>query len=339
MSSLLRRGIQNPGEVPRFVRRNVRRRWRVIANRVPPRWTWSDRDFEGVLTVEPHPEVDQPALDGSEVDDFSAAWVADPFLAYEGDTYYLFAEAAKESYPENGACLVWYESDDGLDWSYGGVAVDVEPESDMTDSYPQVVDVDGTWYLVPSFARGSGVDDFRIYEFENFPTGLELTETPIRGIVRGDPTLFEWDGRWYCVFEDSSHHLRLFHASSFLGGEWTEHPRSPIEAERKLRPGGRPVVREDGVDFFTQGPLSNRTSLLYHRITTVSPEEFRWHEVGPSPITYPASHPGDWNELNMHHLDYLDPGGDDRRIVAVDGQNRRGEYAIGIYRVAPGCDY
>ncbi|SFG17492.1 hypothetical protein SAMN04488063_1661 [Halopelagius inordinatus] len=285
-----------------------------------------------MLTVKPYRGIDQPVVDGTEIHDFAADWVADPFLQYDDGTYYLFAEAAKNEYPKNGACLVWYESPDGLSWKYQGVVLDRQPGSDMTDSYPQVIQHEGTRYLVPSFARGSNADEFRIYEFTDFPAELNHVETPVSEGVRGDPTLFNWQNKWYCIFEDFDHHLRLYYSDSFLDGNWVEHPESPIETSRELRPGGRPIVRSDCIDFFTQGPRSKRTSLLCYRITEISPERFEWTEIEASPVLYPASHSGRWNELKMHHIDTLEPPNDGKSIVSVDGQNRHGDYSIGIYR-------
>ena len=338
MFGLVRQGINRPRKIPGFLKRQFDFRLRLISNKLPPRWTL--KDFTGLdyLIVEPVSDIEQPALTGDGIDDFSAAWVADPFLQYDDRSYYLFAEAAKSGYPDNGACLVWYESDDGIDWEYQGIVLNKEPGSKVIDSYPQVIKHDNSRFLIPSFGADPGLDQFHIYEFIDFPGKVEHVESPISGPVRGDPTVFEWDGRWYCIFEDFDYCLRLYCSETLVGGNWTEHPSSPVEDERQLRPGGRPVVKSDYIDFFTQGPRSDRTSLLYHRITTLTPTAFSWEEVPASPVVYPAGCPGRWNEWKMHHMDYVQTG-PKQALVAVDGQDRNHNWSIGIYRISPGSNY
>lgn len=193
-NGLLSRGLNNPDRILPFIQNKVRSRWRIVSNRIPPLWTITQQEISEYLIVEPHPGVQQPILDGSEIDDFDVDWVADPFIHYEGNKYYLFAEAAKAGYPNNGACLIWYESDQGLKWEYKGTVLDLQPDSDMTDSYPQIVKDRGKWYMVPSFARGNEINEMRIYKFENFPNGLKLADVAIHGEIRGDPTLFSGRG-------------------------------------------------------------------------------------------------------------------------------------------------
>ncbi|TKX82274.1 hypothetical protein [Halorubrum sp. SD626R] len=337
-SELLLRGLRNPNKVPPFVYYKIKQRWRILSNRLPPLWRFNKKDSYESLTVEPHPQVHQPALDGSEIEDFAVDWVADPFIHYENGKYYLFAEAAKAGYPNNGACLVWYESDNGLYWCYKGVLLDMQPNSDMTDSYPQLISHQGKRYMVPSFARGREINDLQIYNFKHFPSELKLADTAIHGEIRGDPTLFQWDWDWYCIFEDFDYNLRLYYSDSLIGSGWYEHPSSPIENKQDLRPGGKPIVNDDFIDFFVQGPRSKRTNLLYYRITELSRESFHWEEVRTSPILYPASHQGKWNETNMHHISHTCSNGE-APIIAVDGQDRNNDYAIGVYQVSPQSTY
>jgi hypothetical protein len=55
--------------------------------------------------------------------------------------------------------------------------------------------------------------------------------------------------------------------------------------------------------------------------------------VDPSPILYPASIAGRWNELSMHHIDFIFSNNGEP-IVVVDGKDRNGNYSIGVYRVS-----
>lgn len=338
MLDFVRRGIAHPQKIPGYLKYHFARQLRLGLNQIPPIWTFRSYSESDYLIVEPDPAIEQPILTGDEIDEFSAEWVADPFLQYNNGTFYLFAEAAKNEYPNNGACLVWYESGNGNDWEYGGILLDKDPEDNVIDSYPQVVKSNDTRYLIPSFATKSDLDQFHIYEFTDFPKEVEHVESSISGPVRGDPTVFEWKDNWYCIFEDFDYCLRLYYSDTLIGGDWFEHESSPIEEERQLRPGGRPIVKPNWVDFFTQGPRSNRTSLLYHRITRLSPVDFEWKEVPLSPVVYPASCPGTWNEWQMHHMDVLTQS-PRRGLVAVDGQNRDGNWCISLYRLSCECNY
>lgn len=338
MYNLFTKRVKNGKKTILSICRSTKKRAKIEINKLPPLWTLTGTEYTDYLTVEPRLEVSQPVLNGSEIDDFDAEWVADPFIQFDSGRYYLFAEAAKKNYPENGACLVWYESDDGLTWEYQGKVLDVQPDSDMTDSYPQVIKYQGDWFLVPSFYRGDPVNDLQVYKFDNFPSNVKLTYSDIKGKIRGDPTLFRSNNVWYCVFEDFDYNLQLYYSDSFLRPNWKKHPCNPIETERKLRPGGRPIVHDSGVDFFTQGPRSDRISLLYHRITDVSPETFTWKEVEPSPILHPASIAGRWNELSMHHIDFT-ISNNSEPIIVVDGKDRNGNYSIGIYGVSNNSSY
>ena len=103
-------------------------------------------DWSGVTTgpfhlVDP-PNIQNPVLTAADVTDAYASFVADPFLFFENNVWYMFFEVYRPGF--DGA-IAFATSADGLTWSYQGLVLD-EP---FHLSYPLVFKYGNSHYMVP----------------------------------------------------------------------------------------------------------------------------------------------------------------------------------------------
>ena len=185
-------------------------------------------------------------------------------------------------------------------------------------SYPQVFEAEGGVFMIPESARAGGV---RLYRASPFPDQWACVGTLLEGAYY-DPSIVEFDGRWWMFAMDESHSLRLFHAPH-LQGDWVEHPQSPIvrHCRRTARPGGR-ILKLDGalVRFAQDGEQTYGSRLWGFRIHTLTTDAYGETELPGGPVLE-ASGRG-WNRTGMHHLD-VQPTSDGRWLAAVDGSDMR----------------
>lgn len=283
-----------------------------------------------------HPASDNPVLTADQVRDCShVLFVADPFVVHDG-CYHLFFEVKRhDRWPGFGLRdatprfdVGHATSEDGRRWTYEGVVL---PASQAEHTYPHVFRYNDEWHMAPSPA-GATPSEFRLYRARSFPREWTLVSSALSGEVRIDPTPFEYDDRWFLVYQEArTYDVRLQHAER-LDGAWREHPASPLftPGGNEIAPGGRPLVHDDGVElFFRRG-----TPGIVEHWWVKEPSEgrFEMRELDSSPILSGEEGNG-WNSRNMHHVDAgLVADGHD--VVAVDGQDETGEYRIGIYTPA-----
>ena len=114
-------------------------------------------------------------------------------------------------------------------------------ERDYHLSYPFVFEWQGAHYMVPESVAAGRIE---VYRCTSFPQRWELD-----GIRAVDPTLVEWQGRWWMFVNaaqepvadaaDLNEQLHLFHSASPLG-PWIPHRRNPVKWDaRGSRPAGR----------------------------------------------------------------------------------------------------
>lgn len=290
------------------------------------------------LHVEPHPGVENPVLTAADVDDVDGIhFVADPVIVHDDDRFHLFFEVKSDA-PRRlfglrggGAQfdIAHATSDDGLDWRYEGVVL---PDEQAGHTYPLVFRHDGDWVMTPSPA-GSTSKELRVYRADPFPGEWELVDRALTGEVRIDPTPFRFEGRWYLLYQEAdSFDVVLRYADSLVGGEWREHPESPLftPGGNDVAPGGRPLVRDGYVDvFFRRGTPG---IVEAWRLLDLSPDSLAARELPTSPVVSGTGEADTWNGRNMHHLDagLTEASGHD--LVLVDGQDDNRDYYVGIYR-------
>lgn len=280
--------------------------------------------FDGKrLLIGPHPSVTNPVIDGTEADDIDGSeGAADPFIVYEGGTYYAFVEV----FGQDGTYISYYESQDGLEWEYGekllGDGVDLF-------SYPIVKKCGSEWYMTPTilYDGEAGDEDFPLYKAASFPDEWALLEDErITSHTAMDASPFEWDGHWYAVAQDRETdgrygNCRLYQADDLTASEWTEHPESPIVSGPESMVRGYPIEHPDTVDLFI-----GWERVFQYKIEALSPTSIELSKQKP---LVQGTWNG-WNARKMHHLDARLIGADHNLIIA-DGRSPDYTYSVGIY--------
>jgi len=250
-----------------------------------------------------------PVLTAKDVTDSPAHYVADPFMVYEKDTWYLFFEVLNAS--TNTGDIGLATSTDGLNWSYKQIVID-EP---FHMSHPCVFKWKNEYYMIPESMNAYSV---RLYKAIDFPTKWSVIGTLLNKIYV-DPSFFCYgDKCWLFVGSTSWKNLHLYYADDLLG-PWVEHPESPIITgdANIARPGGRVVIFDDRIIRYAQDcvPIYGNAVRAFE-ITTLTTTSYEEKEVPESPILE-ASGKG-WNADGMHHIDPHRIA-KDKWIACVDG--------------------
>jgi hypothetical protein len=277
---------------------------------------------------EPHPDARNPVLSPADIDDMPGCdFVADPFIVHDEINYHLFFEAANRSAGNEGGLNIAHAvSRDGIRWMYDQVIL----EEPFNQSYPNVFNHEGKWYMTPA----SENKETRVYEAISFPTKWRHVASPIQSTDFGDPTPIYKDGQWWIFLqsmEKPNYPLHLFTANHIID-DWIEHPASPIESVA-CRPAGRPIVTANGSVLLFTRTDSDPIAVVAREIITLSDDFYEANLIhsptglGPSLVGYR------WNGRKMHHVSATSsfPSHD---IVAVDGLQDFGDWQIGIYRFA-----
>lgn len=275
---------------------------------------WSIGRYVGPspFDLRPDPEVRNPVLTASDVDDVPASFVADPFLLHRDGRWHLFFEVMHAGTGRGVIGLA--TSDDARAWEYRGIVL----EEPFHISYPHVFAHEGEVYMIPeTIALGSLV----IYRADPFPTGWRRMIYGIAG-HGSDPTPFHSGGHWWILVGlpyVRQETLRLFHADR-LGGPWFEHPCSPIVERdpRRARPAGRVLDLGGRLFRVAQDCVpSYGTAVRAFEILELTTGRYAERPATPEVILAPGDQP--WNSRCIHHLDAR-PDGPGRWFAYVDGQ-------------------
>lgn len=249
-----------------------------------------------------------PVLTAEDVTDVPAWFVADPFMVYEQDRWYMFFEVWNEVAARGEIGLA--TSTDGLRWTYRQIVL----RESFHLSYPYVFKWQDNYYMLPETRMTQGVC---LYKADAFPTRWTPAATLIEGDY-ADASITHYQERWWLFVLHGLASLRLFHAED-LAGPWQEHPRSPLVTDdlTMSRPGGRLTVFEDKLIRFAQKSVPvYGYQLRAFQIDTLTPTEYAEHELEPRPVLTPMRK--SWNAFATHHADphLLGP---ERWIACVDG--------------------
>jgi hypothetical protein len=116
-------------------------------------------------------------------------------------------------------------------------------------SYPFVFEFEGDIFMVPE-SRGNRT--IGLYRCTAFPHKWEFQRNLMENCEAVDPTLFQWQGKWWMFInqietEGASlwDELFLYYSDSPISGTWTPHHGNPIVSDaRSARPAGRLFVRD-----------------------------------------------------------------------------------------------
>lgn len=289
----------------------------MVAEPVPCRDYYAIGIYEGAspLGLKPAAGVVNPVLQGSDVTDLPATYVADPFMIRDGGTWHMFFEILPEEVEKGVIGLA--SSEDGMKWNYRQVVL----EEPFHLSYPYVFEFEGDHYMVPESHQDRSV---RLYKAVDFPTRWEHVGNLLEGEEFVDCSPFLHQGRWWLfagcgTLPLRADGLRLFHAEQ-LEGPWVEHRQSPIVSgdARIARPGGRVVAWGERVFRFTQD-CHPRYGLRVRafEIHELTVDRYRESPAADEPILREVPG-GGWNASGMHHID-AHPLEDGRCLACVDG--------------------
>ncbi len=253
-------------------------------------------------------DIKNPVLTANEVTDSPAQYVADPFMVQDGDTWYMFFEVLNAQTHQGDIGLA--TSKDGFNWKYKQIVLNEL----FHLSYPYVFKWKDDYYMIPESAKAY---QLRLYKAIEFPAKWSLVKTLLKGVYK-DPSIFNFENRWWLFAEEENGSLHLYYADELLG-PWSEHPESPvIKGDRNIaRPGGRVLVLGDRIVRYTQDDdptYGNQVRVFV--ITELSTKSYREVEDPASPILK-ASGSG-WNADGMHQID-PHPIGEGKWIACVDG--------------------
>lgn len=302
------------------------------------------------LIVKPHPGVENPVITAAHVTDFSASFVADPFLFNDRGLLYLFYECLGDA----GQRICYSTSQDGLTWTYSGAYI--IGDANYNYSYPQVFKYNGNYYMMP-MRGGDGTNHPVIFRATSFPSKWTLQENvnlpgssgDPPGIAANDLTIFEYNGIWW-IFAGKSGGLHAYYSTVPVGGKWTAHPSNPISTIAGLsRPAGRPIAKDNYIIFFLQDGQENYGDKVRAvKISTLTTSSYVQTELTTSPLledacigtgVYPCTTANileSWRADGMHQIDVYQNHNGIPGLVAVDGANANPSlvWSIGIYEIA-----
>jgi len=283
-----------------------------------PDWSSVEQDFFDLA-----PGTVNPVLTAEDVTDREASLVADPFLFYEGGTWYMFLEVWMPAI--NSGDIGLATSSDGLTWTYQHIVLD----ETFHLSYPHVFKWGNTYYMIP---ETSEVNQVRLYRATAFPNSWELVNVLVSGPYC-DSSIFRYNDLWW-IFTGEGDDLDIFYSDTLTDpAAWHAHPLNPVITDiTKARMAGRVVVFDSNRII----RLGQKNDVIYGQavrafevdvLTTTSYSE---HELPESPLVE-ASGSG-WNSKGMHQVDPWWTG--DHWLAAVDGNSVDGYqvWSIGIYQ-------
>ncbi len=257
-------------------------------------------------------EISNPVLTGKDVDDIDAKFVADPFMFFKNEKYYMFFEVMNRK--SNQGDIGYAESKDGKNWDYKKIIIDEK----FHLSYPYVFEWDKNYYLIP---ESSEVFSVRLYKAISFPDKWEYIGDLLYGYQYVDPTIFRYKDKWWLYVSNADNSvLNLYYSENLLAG-WQSHPMNPIVKRDKniSRPGGRVIVYNDKLYRYTQDCDPSYGNQVYaFEITELTENTYKEKIVSQTPIITKTGN--GWNAAGMHNIDPYKVG--NKWLSVVDGTDR-----------------
>jgi hypothetical protein len=288
---------------------------------VLPNWVNVSQEPFGLITPE---GITNPVLTANEITDVDAEYVADPFLFYENNTWYMFFEVFVRSTGRGEIGIA--SSLEGFHWSYEQIVL----SEGFHLSFPLVLKYNGTYYMIPETHE---LNEVRIYEATTFPYAWVYNSTIVSGKPFIDPSIFWYNHTWWMFASEAEgyNETYLYFSDNLLTG-WVEHPKSPIVCDdtSKARPGGRSFVfNSDHVIRIAQKcDVTYGEQVRVFEVDILTKSNYAEHEIAKSPILRKTLL--GWNSHGMHQFDLWWTG--DYWLCVADGKNND-IWSIGIYTV------
>ncbi len=258
-----------------------------------------------------HEGVQNPVLTARNVEDISADFVADPFMVYEKNIWYMFFEVMNIE-TKNGV-IGLATSTDGLKWKYEKIVL----EEPFHLSYPYVFKWQEEYYMIP---ETTAVNSVRLYKSIRFPMEWSFVKTLLDNDVYHDPSIFYYADKWWLFAAVRTNgNLCLYYADA-LTGPWHEHPKNPIVSENPhiARPGGRVLVLNDQLIRYAQDDKPTYGNQVHaFQIIKLATTDYEEKTINENPMLKPSG--SGWNKIGMHTIDPHKIN-EDLWIACVDGR-------------------
>ncbi|NHZ86304.1 MAG: hypothetical protein GWP19_10540, partial [Planctomycetia bacterium] len=264
---------------------------------------WSIGIYEGQtpFDLSSAKEVNNPIITIHDVTDINASYVADPFMVFDNNMYYVFFEVFNwDTYQGD---ISYAQSSDGIDWEYQKVILD----EDFHLSYPYIFKWQNEYYLIPESHEDLAV---RLYKATSFPEHWEYIGNLISGYHYIDPSIIYFKNIWWLfvssVPDDGI--VNLYYSDNLFSG-WKAHPMNPIIKldKHRARPGGRLLIYDNDLYRMAQdGYIEYGQQVFAFKVTELSENSYKEQIVSKSPIISKSGN--GWNAAGMHNLDiqYID---------------------------------
>ncbi len=275
---------------------------------------WSIGIYEGrsPFHLIPSNDIVNPVLTGKDVTDVNAAFVADPFMIHDKESYYMFFEVMNRT--SGHGDIGYATSTDAKNWSYQKIVIDEE----FHLSYPYVFKWDNNFYLIPESHHDLSV---RLYKASSFPDTWVHAGTLLSGYHFVDPSIVRHNERWWLfVSNPDCDVLNLYYAND-LNGPWNPHPMNPVVKFNKhaARPGGRILQYEDRLFRLAQDDAPTYGIQVFaFEIITLTETDYQEKQASRAPIVSKTGN--SWNAAGMHHVDLHTMN--DQWIGIVDGRRQ-----------------
>lgn len=244
--------------------------------------------------------------------------LADPFPVVIDDRLFVLAE--KFSYIDQVGMIHSFKTDANGNSAESNEAIHFP----FHLSYPSVVAKNGAVFATFEAIKSS---EIAIYECKKFPH-LWVQSSVISKGKFTDPTLFEYDGRWwvfatsYDTYSEGNVSLYAWYSESGLNGNWKPHLQNPIKCDIESS-------RSAGTPFFKDGKLFRPSqncaqhyghSIFINEIQLLTPTEFSEKKVK-------AIFPNTLYPDGIHHL----AGAGEWTVV--DGRRDQFSISIGLTKI------
>lgn len=194
-------------------------------------------------------------------------FIADPFGAKINGESYVFME--EYNYNERKGKISYIK----LSERNKPLKLKTAIEKPYHISYPYLFQYKNEVYCIPETGQNNEATIYKIKD----PSKWEKKYTIINGIAVVDPSLIEYNGKWWLFFSLSgeSANLYLWYAED-LFGEWKPHKNNPVKTDTSSsRPGGTMFIHEGTL----YRPAQNCAELyganiVINKVLKISPMEF-----------------------------------------------------------------
>ncbi len=236
---------------------------------------------------------------------------ADPFIVARDNKYYVFIEEFLYATQKGHISLIVMNKDGSFEPPVRVL------EAPYHLSYPFVFEFESNLYLIPESSANRTVE---LYKCTAFPLKWEFQRNLMNNCEVVDPTLFQWQGKWWMFVNQiqtegasSWDELFLHYSDSPFSDNWTPHQRNPIVSDaRSARPAGRLFVRNGRLYRPSQNG-SGRYGYGFNICEITKLTETEYEEK----IVSRVEPKWDKNVVSTHTINYEDG------LTIIDGQLRR----------------